>query len=139
MVADLGAIAPVHRNPCPSRSIYMTLKFFPALIMTTALSVGTWLMPSLQPRAIAQLPDGISQEETAAAEQEAIQMLRNDPQRVLQLVQTTLEQNPQLVQYLMQNPQLVQQLAGQSGDLMQELQQHPELLEQLEQLIQPSL
>lgn len=107
--------------------------------MTTALSVGTWLMPSFQPQAIAQLPEGVSLDDTSAAEQEAIQMLRNDPQRVLQLVQTTLEQNPQLVQYLMQNPQLVQQLAGQSGDLMQKLQQHPDLLEQLEQLIQPSL
>lgn len=105
--------------------------------MSAALSVGVWGLASLTPQsaAIAQLPEGVSLDDTSAAQQQAIEMLRSNPQMVLQLVETTLQQNPQLLQYLQQNPQLVERVAAQNGQLMQELQQNPELLEQLEQLL----
>jgi glutamine synthetase adenylyltransferase len=114
------------------------MKFVTSLLMSTALSVSAWGLVSLAPQsaAIAQLPEGVSLDDTAAAQQQAIEMLRTNPQMVLQLVETTLQQNPQLLQYLMQNPQLVEQVAGQNSELMQELQQHPELVEQLEDLLQ---
>ena len=114
------------------------MKFVTSLLMSAALSVGVWGMANLAPQsaAIAQLPEGVSLDDTSNAEQQAIEMLRSNPQMVLQLVETTLQQNPQLLQYLQQNPQLVEQVAGQNSDLMQELQQHPELIEQLEDLLQ---
>lgn len=90
-----------------------------------------------QSRAIAQLPDGVTLDDTTAAEQQAIQMLQQNPEMLLQLVRTTLAQNPELLNYLQQNPELVQRVANQNGGaLMQELRQNPELLQQLQQLLE---
>jgi uncharacterized membrane-anchored protein YhcB (DUF1043 family) len=122
-----------------SMRIFSTLQS--RLALAAVVSAGSVLLPMLltPAPAIAQLPARVNLDQVGNAEQQAIQLLRNNPELVLQLVQTTLAENPELVQYLLQNPQLVQQIADQSGDLLQELQQHPELLDQLMQLVQPRL
>jgi hypothetical protein len=66
--------------------------------------------------------------------QQAQQLLQQNPELVQQLIEQTLQQYPDLIQQIQQNPQLAQQGQG----LLQLLQQNPQLLQQLQQSIQPA-
>jgi hypothetical protein len=80
----------------------------------------------------------LSQESPHAPDpqQSAIQMLEENPEQVIDMMRSLLDENPGLVQQIQQNPAQAQQIVDQNSALLQYLQQNPELVQQLQQVLQ---